>query len=158
MAKVLSVKSNFGKLGWKFRRYEDENTGVVKYGAALVPFSTITEREINKWAAEFMKVSEAQMKAAFQALTDAIQYFVMNGHSVTLGELGNFSFSTKSGVWDEKTKKWKSAGKTVIGDVSADAIRACYVRFRPSTELRRRLGGASMFCVEDTAYGLTVVQ
>lgn len=153
MAKVLDIKTNRGKLGYRISVIEDENSGQKRAFARLVPFSTLSEAEVNTWASDFMKVSEAQMKAGFQALADAIQYFVLNGHSVTLDALGCFTFSTKSGIFDEKTAKWKSAGATVAKDVNSQNIRATYVRFRPSTQLRNTLGGAQLFNVEDTAFG-----
>lgn len=153
MAKRLSITTNRGKLGYRIVTMEDENVGVKYSYARLVPFSSLSATEVNKWAADFMKVSEAQMKSGFQALADAIQYFVLNGHSVTFDTLGTFTFSTKTGVWDEKTMKWKSAGKASMSDVSANDIRAVYVRFRPGTDLRNALGGVRLFNAENTAFG-----
>lgn len=153
MAKNLSINTESGKLGFTIKSMEDEATGAKKYYAALVPFSVLQKEYVNKWAADFVKVSEAQMRIGFEALADAIEYFVLNGHSVTLDGLGNFTFSTRTGVWNERTSKWDSAGRESMDDVKASDIRATYVRFRPATQLRVKLGGVSLFCVDDTTFG-----
>lgn len=158
MAKKLNIKTHSGKLGYTIVSREDESTGTMKYYAALVPFSKLDEEYINRWAAKFMKVSEAQMKIGFQALADAVQYFVLNGHSVTLNGLGCFFFSTRTGIWDDQRQKWVSAGKESMDDVKATDIRATYVRFRPSTLLRETLGGSAVFCLDDQAFGEQITQ
>lgn len=157
MAKVINLKTDAGKLGFTISSVEDPDTGNVKYFARLRPFTTLTENEINKWAATFMNVSEASMRAAFSALAEAIEYFVLNGHSVTFGGIGNFTFTTKTGIWDAQTQKWTSAGKNNMDDVSPSDIRATYVRFRPSTSLRNALGCSSLVNIEDTTFGYQLV-
>lgn len=157
MAKVLDLKTQAGKLGYTIRTMEDEATGTNKYFAALVPFSKLDKEYINKWAADFMKVSEAQMRVAFNALADAIQYFVLNGHSVTLDGLGNFTFSTKTGIWNAQQNKWTSAGRESMDDVKPTDIRATYIRFRPCTTLSEKLGASTLFCIDDTTFGYQVV-
>jgi hypothetical protein len=153
MAKNLTINTNTGRLGFTVVSREDEDTGATRYYAALVPYDTLDEQFINEWAAQFMKVSEAQMRVAFEALADAIEYFVLSGHSVTLNGLGNFTFSTRTGLWDEQHNKWVSAGRNSMDDVKASDIRATYVRFRPASGLNIKLGAASLFCADDTAFG-----
>ncbi|MBP5628299.1 MAG: hypothetical protein J6X27_00465 [Bacteroidaceae bacterium] len=153
MAKVLNLKTNTGKLGYTIYEREDESTGSLKSLARLVPYSKFDELYINKWAAQFMKVSEAQMRMAFNALADAVEYFVLNGHSVTLKNLGNFTFSTKSGIWNERTQKWTSAGKENAADCQASDIKGTYIRIRLCTELREKLGATQLYCVDDTTFG-----
>ena len=123
MAKILSVKEHSGRLGYKVRGMEDEDTGAKKAYGYLIPYSKLDKQFILRWASSFVNMTEAQMETGFAALSEAMQYFVLNGHSVTLDGLGTFSFSTKTGLWDEKTKKWKSAGKDSMSAVSADDIR-----------------------------------
>ena len=150
MAKVIKTKSEIGKLGFTYCANEDPDTGTNRYFARLRPFSHLDAASINAWAAKFMCVSEASMKAAFSALADAIEYFVLNGHSVTLDGLGCFTFSTRTGIWNEQTGKWTSAGKNNVADVSSDDIRAVYVRFRPCTRLRNELGASRLFYLDNT--------
>ena len=153
MAKVLNLKTNTGKLGFTTHEYEDESTGSLKYYNRLVPYSVLDEQYINKWAAQFMKVSEAQMRVAFEALADAIEYFVLNGHSVTLKGLGNFSFTTRTGIWNDTRQKWTSAGKESAEDCVATDIKGTYIGFRMCTELREKLGASTLFNVDETRYG-----
>ena len=153
MAKNLTINPNTGKLGFTVVSREDESTGAMRYYAALVPYDTLDEQFINEWAAQFMKVSEAQMRVAFEALADAIEYFVLNGHSVTLKGLGNFTFSTKTGIWSEQRQKWTSAGKESAEDCVATDIKGTYIRFRMSTELREKLGAATLYNIDETRFG-----
>ena len=141
------------KLGYRTYKKEEENTGVVNYGARLVTYSKIGELDIVRLALSDSNINAQDLAVGFSALTQAIHDFVLNGHSVTLDGLGTFRLSCKTGVWEEKTKKWKSAGKTVASDVSANDIRSIYVRFKPCTALREKLNGASFFDVTRTAYG-----
>lgn len=153
MAKILSVKEHSGRLGYKVRSKENEDTGAKQAYGYLIPYSKLDKQFILRWASSFVNMTEAQMETGFAALSEAMQYFVLNGHSVTLDGLGTFSFSTKTGLWDEKTKKWKSAGKDSMSAVSADDIRGLYVRFRPAAGLAQTLGSAKFFNVEATSFG-----
>ena len=67
--------------------------------------------------------------------------------------INNFRLTCKTGEWDEKTQKWKSAGKDNMDDVSSDGIKGVYVRFRPCTQLREQMKGASFFDVSKTVFG-----
>ena len=145
MAKNLTINTNTGRLGFTVVSREDEDTGATRYYAALVPYDTLDEQFINEWAAQFMKVSEA------------LQYFVLNGHSVTLNGLGTFSFSTKTGIWDEKTKKWNSAGRDSMDAVTSNDIKGVYVRFRPCAILNDAIGSSKFFYADGTAFGYQTV-
>lgn len=153
MALIDNTKTNYGKLGYYPVKLEDENTGVVKYYARLAPYSKKEKEDINAWAAQFKKVSEASMKVAFEALAEAIQYFTLNGHSVSLEGLGSFGLSCKSGVWDEKNQKWKSAGKTSASDVNSTDIRSVHVRFRTGALLREKMKSCRLFDVTKSPFG-----
>ena len=141
------------KLGYKTYKKEDENTGITKYGVRLVPYSKIGELDIVRLALSDSNINAQDLAVGFSALTQAIHDFVLNGHSVTLDGLGTFRLSCKTGVWDEKTQKWKSAGKTSMSDVSATDIKSIYVRFKPCTALRERMKDVSFFNVKNTAFG-----
>lgn len=154
MALIDNIKTHCGRIGYYPVKIEDENTGVVKYYARLASYSKKDKDEVNAWAAQFKKVSEASMKVAFEALAEAIQYFTLNGHSVSLEGLGTFGLSCKSGVWDEKTKKWKSAGKTVATDVNGADIKNVYVRFRVSNQLRSKMSSCHLFDITKSPLGL----
>lgn len=153
MAKVLNLKTESGKLGYTIAKMEDEATGTNKYFAKLVPFSKLDAEYINEWASIFTGTSEAQMEIAFAALAKAIQYFTLNGHSITLKGLGCFTFSTKSGVWNDQQQKWTSAGKETMDGVTTNDIRALYIRFRPTGALRTAIGTSEFFNAVGTVMG-----
>lgn len=153
MAKILTTKTGKGRLGYYHYAKEDESTGMTKYAIRLFIQDKMDADYINEWAAIFTGTSEAQMEIAFAALAKAIQYFTLNGHSITLRDLGTFNFSTKSGVWDEQLQKWTSAGKESMDAVTTDDIRALFVRFRPCSKLRTTLGTSEFFNAVATVQG-----
>ena len=59
------------------------------------------------------------------------------------------------GEWDDRTQKWKSAGKDNMDDVSTSDIKGVYVRFRPCKALREEINHASFFEVTNTLFGKT---
>ena len=154
---INNTKDNLGKLGYYPVSIEDGDTGNVKYYARLTPYSKKSKEEINTWASRFLKVSEASMKVAFEALAEAIQYFTLNGYSVTLDTLGTFTLSTKTGIWDAQTQKWTSAGKNSMDDVSSDDIKGVYVRFRPSVQLRSKMAACRLFDMTKRDFGYQLV-
>ena len=101
-----------------------------------MPYSKIGEDDIVRLALADSNINTQDLGTGFAALTQAIYDFVLNGHSVTLDGLGNFRLTCKTGEWDEKTQKWKSAGKDNMDDVSTDGIKGVYVRFRPMSARR----------------------
>ena len=152
MAKILNVKTGKGKIGWYPFKLSRRGMDDI-YFARVTPFSVIKADEIARWCSEFAQVSEANMTTAFSALAKAIQYFVLNGHSVTLSGLGCFTFTTKAGVYNNVTGEWESAGHDDIDDCLASDIRGTYVRFRPGTELREKIGSAKFVNILGTNFG-----
>ena len=153
MAKILKTKLNAGRVAYKVNGVEDEDSGAKKAYARLVPYSKLDKNYILTKAAEFAGMTEAQMEAGFAALSEAIQYFVLNGHSVTLNGLGTFSFSTKTGIWNAQTQKWESAGRDSMDDVSSNDIKGVYLRFRPCNILNDAIGSSKFFYADGTAFG-----
>lgn len=153
MARIDYTKTGQGRLGYYHYRFEDEATGTVKYSIRLMSNNKMDAAYINEWASAFTGTSEAQMEVAFAALSKAVQYFTLNGHSITLDGLGTLSFSTKSGVWDAEQQKWTSAGKEGMSDVSPDDIRSLHIRFRLASRLRKALGASEFFNVVATTQG-----
>lgn len=153
MAKILTDKTGKGRIGYYHTRLEDEATGTIKYAIRLFPAGKMDADYINEWAAVFTGTSEAQMEIAFAALAKAIQYFTLNGHSITLRDLGTFTFSTQSGVWNDQQQKWDSAGKETMDAVSSDDVKALFVRFRPCRKLRTAVGTSEFFNAVATTLG-----
>lgn len=153
MAKILTDKTGKGRIGYYHYRIEDESTGMTKYGIRLFVAGKMDADYINEWAAVFTGTSEAQMEIAFAALAKAIQYFTLNGHSITLRDLGTFTFSTQSGLWDGQQAKWVSAGKESMDQVTSGDIKALFVRFRPCRKLRTVVGTSEFFNAVATTLG-----
>ena len=153
MARILNTKLNAGRVAYKVNGVEDEDSGAKKAYARLVPYSKLDKNYILTKAAEFAGMTEAQMEAGFAALSEAMQYFVLNGHSVTLNGLGTFSFSTKTGIWNAQTQKWQSAGHDSMDDVSPNDIKGVYLRFRPCSLLNQAIGSSKFFYADGTAFG-----
>ena len=153
MARLDSTKTGQGRLGYYHTRIEDEATGTIKYSIRLMSKDKMDAPYINEWASNFTGTSEAQMELAFAALAKAIQYFTLNGHSITLEGLGTLSFSTKSGIWDAQQQKWTSAGKEGMSAVSTDDIRSIHIRLRLASRLRKLLGTSEFFNVVATTQG-----
>lgn len=142
-------------LGFYKTSREDEATGAKRYTVRLVPYSVIDKQAVVELALKDSNINRQDLAAGFAALGQAIEDFVLNGHSVTLDGLGNFRLTCKTGEWDATTQKWKSAGKDNMDDVSTNGIRGVYVRFRPCKALREEINHASFFEVTNTLFGKT---
>jgi len=144
------------KLAYYTREFENPLDGETLYCARLAKYSTLDKDMVVNLAQKDSNVNKGDLAVAFCALGQAITEFVLNGHSVTLNGLGNFRLTAKTGVWDSKKNKWKSAGKTSMSDVSPSDIKRVYVRFRPCTQLREELENASFFDMTKTLFGGTM--
>ena len=142
-------------LGFYKIKREDADSGAARYSVRLVPYSVIDKQAVVELALKDSNINRQDLAAGFAALGQAIEDFVLNGHSVTLDGLGNFRLTCKTGEWDATTQKWKSAGKDSMDDVSANGIKGVYVRFRPCKALREEINHASFFEVTNTLFGRT---
>ncbi len=73
---------------------------------------------------ETVWLTQAQMAASFYAISQQIEQFVLNGHSLELGTLGSFYLSTEA-----------KASETEEG-AGADAVERFSLKFRQSKRLR----------------------
>ena len=126
------------------------------YSVRMVPYSVIDSEEVVELACKDSNINRQDLAVGVAALCQAIENFVLQGHSVTLAGLGNFRLTAKTGKWDEENKKWVSAGSESMDGVSTDNIRGVYLRFRPCTALRNELKNISMFDVTKTLFGGTM--
>jgi nucleoid DNA-binding protein len=141
------------EIGYYKTKVMNPTSGEMMYGVRLVPYTVMSADEIVAHACRSANIKRQDMAVGFSALCQAIQDFVMQGHSVSLDGLGNFRVSAKSGVWDSETNKWVSAGKDSKEEVTTKDIKGVYVRFRPCTALRTELNNAKLFDVGNTAFG-----
>ncbi len=98
-----------------------------KYVTKAVRYSTIGQEDLIKYASENSGIAKAQMSAAFYALTQQIEQFVLNGHGLELGNLGTIYLSTRTKVKDTES------------EAGAAAVVGLSIRFRQSGRMRRFL-------------------
>lgn len=138
-------------IGYYKTSFKNQLTGLKMYTVRLVPYSVMDADSVVKHAVKDSNINPQDMGMGFAALSQAIEDFVLNGHSITLDGLGNFRLTCRTGKWDAKNKKWTSAGADTIDGVDNRNIRGVYVRFRPCTKLRQELNRVSFFKVDNTS-------
>ncbi|MBR5778058.1 MAG: HU family DNA-binding protein [Bacteroidales bacterium] len=121
MSKILvkSVEQNINYL----------QSGEVKSGYMLRPvrYSTIEANHLIDTIADNSYVPRAFVSATLYGIVDAIENFLMNGHSISLPNLGIFSLSCESNV-----------AKTPA-DAGIEQFKKLNINFRPSVELKEKL-------------------
>lgn len=114
-----------------------------KYITSPTRYSTISSEALIELACENSGIPKAQMVSAFYALNQQIEHFVLNGHSLELGSLGTFYFSTQTKAVDAQ----KEAG--------ADAVKNVSIKFRQSKRLKTLLETKVTFSTLKTAETVT---
>lgn len=94
------------------------------YLTKALSYSKITLEQLIDYASENSGIPKAQMAASFYAISQQIEQFVLNGHSLELGTLGSFYLSTEA-----------KASETEEG-AGADAVERFSLKFRQSKRLR----------------------
>ena len=142
-------------IGYYKTEVKNPRSGDKMYSVRLATYSLIDSEQVVAAACKVSNIKKHDMAVGFAALCQAIEDFVLQGHSVTLDGLGNFRLTAKSGKWDEENKKWVSGGCDNMDDVIPNNIRGVYVRFRPCAALRRELDNAGLFDITKTLFGGT---
>lgn len=98
-------------------------------------YSTIEYAAIVAYAAKAAHVPESSIEMAMEALYDAMNYFVLNGHSVQIPNLGTFSLGVRA--------------KTTTNEIDfqnqfANNLRGIDIRFLPDTELKAMISNTSI--------------
>ena len=121
MSKILvkSVEQNINYL----------KDGEVKSGYLLRPvrYSTIDAEDLINTIANNSYVPKAFVSSALYGIVDAIENFLMNGHSISLPNLGILSLSCESNV------------APTPSDAGLSQFKRLNINFRPSVELREKL-------------------
>lgn len=115
-------------------------TEAYKYYPQVAPVHAITRKEIAEYILQNEQVGEAVVASAIDAILKSIENFVMNGHSVSIGDFGTFRVTLKS------------AGSDTAEAVTSDNITGARVRFLPASNLKQALsltGGTAL--TTDTA-------
>lgn len=87
-------------------------------------YSKISSEQIIQYASENSGVPKAQMASAFYALSQTVEQFLLNGHSLELLNLGSLYFSVSAKAVENEE------------DAGAKAVRRLSIKFRQSKKLR----------------------
>jgi len=129
-------------IGYKARRIGYNDTE--KLVGQANRYSTIEYDAIVAYAAKAAAVPESSIDMSMEALFDAMNYFVLNGHSVQIPNLGTFSIGVSA----------KSTGSEAefTADFSKN-LRSIKIRFQPDPELKAMIASTSILTdVEEDGY------
>lgn len=115
-------------IGYKKRRIAYNGTEML-VGQAM-RYSTIPYESVVSYASQAAGVPESRIKISMEALYDAMDYFVLNGHSVKIPNLGTFYPSVR--VKSTATKEEFVAN-------FKDNLRNITIRFLPDPELKDKI-------------------
>ena len=87
-------------------------------------YSKISSEQIIHYASENSGIPKAQMASSFYALSQTVEQFLLNGHSLELMNLGSLYFSVSAKAVENEE------------DAGAKAVRRLSIKFRQSKKLR----------------------
>ncbi len=101
-------------------------TGEVKSGYVLRPvqYSRIESADIVDYCANTCSLPRTFLAASLAAIESALTHFILNGHSVSIPNLGTFSLSCEGKV-AEKSE-----------DAGMNQFKGFHLNFRPSVQLK----------------------
>jgi len=129
-------------INYKPRRIAFNNTE--KLIGTTDRYSTIDYQSIVAYAAKAAAVPDSSVEMAMEAIFDAVNYFVLNGHSVQIPNLGTFSIGVRA----------KSALNEVeFTNQFSQNLRGVNIRFLPDSGLKQMIASMSInTTVEDDGY------
>lgn len=98
-------------------------------------YSTIEYKAIIAYAAKAAAVPESSVEMAMEAIFDAMNYFVLNGHSVQIPNLGTFSIGVRAK---------SAASEQSFQNNFAQNLRNVKINFLPDPELKQMLASTSI--------------
>ena len=130
---VAMTKKGQINIGYKARRIGFNDTEKLVGQASR--YSTIGYDAIVAYAAKAAAVPESSIEMAMEALFDAMNYFVLNGHSVQIPNLGTFSIGVRA----------KSTGSEAefTADFSKN-LRGINIRFLPDPDLKAMIANTAI--------------
>ena len=105
-----------------------------------VNYRTIPYSEVISYAAQAASVPESNIEISMEALYDAMNYFVMNGHRVQIPHLGTFYLKVR--VKSTATKE------EFVANFSKN-LRQISIRFLPSPELKAMIATTAINTLAD---------
>ena len=129
-------------IGYKARRIGFKDTEKLIGQASR--YSTIEYDAIVAYAAKAAAVPESSIEMAMEALFDAMNYFVLNGHSVQIPNLGTFSIGVRARSTESEAE--------FTADFSKN-LRGISIRFLPDPDLKAMIANTAISTgVEDEGY------
>ena len=123
---TINIKTNLQRVG--FAKAD-------KYITSTVRYSTISTDDLLEYACENSEIPKAQLISSFYAINQQIVQFILNGHSLQLGNLGFFYLLAKTKAVDSE----KEAG--------VEAVEGLVLKFRQSRKLRNLINQRVNFSV-----------
>ena len=99
------------------------------YVTSSETYSKISSDMVIEFASENSGIPKAQMASAFYALNQAVEQFLLNGHSIELMLLGCLYLSVNANAVEDED------------DAGAKAVTRVSVKFRQSKMLREKING-----------------
>ena len=109
-----------------------------------VRYSTIPYSDVISYAAQAASVPESNIEISMEALFDAMNFFVMNGHRVQIPHLGTFYL--KVHVKSTETKE------EFVANFSKN-LRNISIRFLPAPELKAMIASTAINTQADEQEG-----
>lgn len=133
------VKKGQINIGYKGRRIAFN--GTEKLVGQAERYSTISYDAIIAYAAKAAAVPESSIEMAMEALFDAMNYFVLNGHSVQIPNLGTFSIGVRAKSATDESEFTANFSQN---------LRNVIIRFLPDTELKQMIANTGISTSVDT--------
>ena len=116
-----------GQININFKKCRIAYDDTEKLVGRAVRYTTIPYSEVIAYAAQAASVPESNIEISMEALFDALNFFVMNGHSVQIPHIGTFSLKVR--VKSTATKE------EFVANFSKN-LRQISIRFLPAPELK----------------------
>lgn len=101
--------------------FQDDKPTVWK--AQKLSMATVSERELIKYIANSSNVPASTIKACLLAISEAITYFVINGHYVTIENFGSYYLKMHAKVARSKEECGvKQVKNTTLGFTASSAL------------------------------------
>lgn len=127
------VKKGQINIGYKGRRIAFN--GQEKLVGQADRYSTIPYAAIVAYAAKAAAVPESSIEMSMEALYDALNYFVLNGHSVQIPYLGTFSLSVRAK---------SSESEAEFTNNFAQNLRGVRLNFLPDSDLKAMIASTAI--------------
>lgn len=133
-----------GKININYKKCRIAYSDTEMLVGRAVRYSTIPYSSIISYAAQAASVPEANIEISMEALFDALNYFVMNGHSVQIPHLGTFYLKVR--VKSTATKE------EFVANFSKN-FRQISIGFLPDPELKAMIASTAINTLTDGQEG-----